>query len=31
MEKMFRRLYEEELDHLAKLETLYESLYMKEM
>ncbi len=31
MEGLFRQLYEEETDHLARLETLYESIYMREM
>ena len=31
MENMFRTLYREELSHLSRLETLYESIYMKEM
>jgi rubrerythrin len=30
MEKMFRTLYQDEENHLAKLEALYESLYMQE-
>lgn len=31
MEEVFRRLYEDETDHLARLESLYESIYMREM
>jgi len=31
MEKMFSRLAKDEEGHLAKLETLYESLYLQEM
>ncbi len=31
MGEMFKRLHRDEEDHLARLETLYESIYMKEM
>lgn len=31
MEEMFQRLYQDEESHLARLEELYESLYMQEM
>lgn len=31
MEQMFRKLWEEEENHLARLETLYESIYMRDM
>ena len=31
MEQMFKRLYQDEEDHLARLEELYESIYLKEM
>ncbi|RJR17059.1 MAG: ferritin [Desulfobacteraceae bacterium] len=31
MEAMFRRLSQDEENHLAKLESLYESIYMKDM
>jgi rubrerythrin len=31
MEQMYKRLYEDEEAHLARLEALYESIYMQEM
>ena len=31
MEKMFRTLFEDEECHLARLEDLYENLYMADM
>ena len=31
MEQMFNDLYEDEKDHLVRLETLYESIYLPEM
>jgi rubrerythrin len=31
MERMFRTLHDDELNHLARLEEVYESHYMKDM